>query len=77
VQRRPSPDLVHELKMLLRRAQKGEFVGMAYVALLAGATRGYVVGTAGALNANPTYARGMVRSLDDMLAKHVGARTSR
>jgi hypothetical protein len=64
-------DTVDCLMLLLKRALKGEVIGLAYAAQLP--DRAYIVDTAGAAQDSPTYARGMVRALDDEIASRMRA----
>jgi len=60
-----STDTVECLQLLLRRARKGEVIGLAFCAMLK--QRAYIVNTAGVAHDSPTFARGMVAALDDEL----------
>lgn len=60
-----STDTVECLSLLLRRARRGEVIGLAYCAMLK--QRAYIVNTAGVAHESPTFARGMVAALDDEL----------
>ena len=64
-----SMDTIACLNLLLRRAHRGEVIGLAYCAMLRG--RAYIVDTAGAAHESPTFARGMVRALDDNIAEKI------
>lgn len=64
-----SNDTVEALRELLARAESGEIIGIAYAVMVKG--RHYIVDTAGELHRNPTFARGMVRALDDELGRRV------
>lgn len=64
-----STDTVECLKLLLRRARRGEVIGLAYCAVLK--QRNYIVNTAGVAYQSPTFARGMVAALDDQLSDAV------
>lgn len=68
---RVSTDTVKCLELLLRRARRGEVIGLAYCAMLK--QRAYIVNTAGAAHESPTFARGMVAALDDNLALRIGS----
>jgi hypothetical protein len=73
---RVSTDTVECLQLLLKRAKRGEVVGLAYCAMLK--QREYIVNTAGVAHESPTFARGMVAALDDSLSTrihHRGAET--
>lgn len=64
-----STDTVECLQVLLRRARRGEVIGLAYCAVLK--QRSYIVNTAGVAHESPTFARGMVAALDDQLSDSV------
>jgi len=64
-----SNDTVECLELLLRRARKGEVIGLAYAAMLK--KRAYIVNTAGTAHESPTFARGMIRALDDQLGERI------
>lgn len=64
-----SNDTVEALRELLSQAERGEVIGIAYAAMIKG--RHYVVDTAGELHENPTFARGLVKALDDELGRRV------
>ena len=66
-----SDDTVECLNLLLDRAKKGEVTGIAYAAVLK--KRRYIVNTAGAARQYPTFARGMIHSLDDALGEMIHA----
>ena len=66
-----SRDTVEALEDLLRRAQAGELTGIAFAAILK--RKRYIVNTAGAAHRFPTFTRGMLRALDDELARQVNA----
>jgi hypothetical protein len=55
--------------LLLKRARRGEVIGLAYAAMLK--KRAYIVNTAGAAHTSPTFARGMVAALDDQLGGRI------
>jgi hypothetical protein len=67
-----SMDTIACLNLLLRRAHRGEVIGLVYCAMLR--QRSYIVDTAGAAQDSPTFARGMVAALDDSLADKIGGR---
>lgn len=67
VKRHPSPDTVATLETLLAAAKSGNLIGLAFVAMYAG--REYEASTVGEARRNPTFTRGMIRALDDTLAK--------
>lgn len=64
-----STDTVECLQLLLSRARSGEVVGLAYCAMLK--KRAYIVNTAGMAHDSPTFARGMIRALDDQLGQRI------
>jgi len=64
-----STDTVECLALLLRRARRGEVIGLAYCAMLK--KRAYIVNTAGTAHDSPTFARGMLRALDDQLGQRI------
>lgn len=65
----PDQDTIDCLRALLSRAEAGEIVGLAYAAMAT--RRGFIVNTAGEAHRNPTFARGMVRAIDDELRRLV------
>lgn len=64
-----STDTVECLELLLRRARRGEVIGLAFCAMLK--QRAYIVNTAGVAHESPTFARGMVAALDDELGQRM------
>lgn len=64
-----STDTVECLQTLLKRARKGEVIGLAFCAMLK--QRAYIVNTAGVAHESPTFARGMVAALDDSLSNRI------
>ena len=64
-----STDTVECLQLLLKRARKGEVIGLAFCAMLK--QRAYIVNTAGVAHDSPTFARGMVAALDDSLSARI------
>lgn len=66
---RVSTDTVECLQLLLRRAKRGEIIGLAYCAMLK--QREYIVNTAGVAHESPTFTRGMVAALDDSLSNRI------
>lgn len=64
-----STDTVKCLQLLLRRAKRGEVIGLAYAAMLK--QKAYIVNTAGEAHVSPTFTRGMVAALDDQLSGRV------
>lgn len=67
-----STETVECLQLLLRRARRGEVIGLAYCAMLK--QRVYIVNTAGVAHDSPTFARGMVAALDDSLSDRINKR---
>ena len=65
-----SMDTIACLNELLRRARRGEVIGLAFCAMLK--ERAYIVDTAGVAHDSPTFARGMVAALDDSLSNRIG-----
>ncbi len=61
-----STDTVGALQYLLRLAESGEIIGMAFVAM--SRKRTFVANTTGEAHRNPVFARGMVAYLDDKLS---------
>lgn len=66
---RVSTDTVECLTLLLKRAKRGEVIGLAYCAMLK--QRAYIVNTAGVAHESPTFARGMCAALDDSLSNKI------
>jgi hypothetical protein len=64
-----SHDTVEALQTLLKDAQRGEIIGVAFAVMYKG--RDYIVNTAGEAHRSPTFARGMVQALDDHLMHKV------
>lgn len=64
-----SHDTVECLEQLLEQAKAGTAIGIAYVVMYR--RRRYAADTAGEAFRNPTFARGMVRALDDQLSERV------
>jgi hypothetical protein len=64
-------ETVRCLVQLLELATKGEVIGLAFAAQKPG--RVYFTDVVGDTQDSPTFARGMIRALDDELAKRVGA----
>ena len=69
VHKQLSDDSVRALDTLLSLAKRGQIVGLAYVVMYKG--REYTAGAAGECRRNPTFTRGMIRSLDDALGELV------
>lgn len=67
-----SADVVEALEELLGQARSGQLIGIAFAAMYL--RRHYIVDTAGECRRNPTFTRGMVRALDDQLARSVGSK---
>lgn len=61
-----SHETIDCLHAMLRQAEKGELIGLAYAAMFK--RRGFTVNTAGEAHRSPTYTRGMLLSLDDVLS---------
>jgi len=62
-----SIDTVECLKELLQDARQGDLIGVAFCAMYR--RRKYIVDTTGEAYRNPTFARGMVDALHDLLGK--------
>jgi hypothetical protein len=62
-----SNDTIACLRALLRQAEKGEIVGLAYTAMLH--SREYIINVCGEAHRSPTFTRGMVAALDDHLSE--------
>lgn len=62
-----SLDTVGCLEELLDDARRGELLGIAFAALYG--DHYYVVDATGGARTEPTYSRGMIRRLDDLLGK--------
>jgi len=60
-----SHDSVAVLKNLLEQAEQGELIGVAFAAMYKEGN--YVVDLTGEAHRSPTFARGMVKALDDCL----------
>jgi hypothetical protein len=67
----PSLETIEALEGLLAAAEIGEVTGIAYAVMLKkrDGQKPYFVDVTGSADSSPTYARGMVRALDDMLGK--------
>ena len=65
-------DTVEALRQLLVLARKGEITGLAFVAQKTNQT--FIVETVGDCRARPVYTRGMIRYLDDALARRTSRR---
>lgn len=64
-----SHDTIEALKVLLRDAERGEIIGLAFAVMYKG--RDYIVNTAGEAHRSPTFTRGMIQALDDHLMQKV------
>lgn len=64
-----SHDTLEALRELLRLAETGEVVGIAFAAMFK--RRQFIADTAGECHRNPVFARGMVAALDDCLAERM------
>lgn len=64
-----SHDTVECLSTLLERAKSGDITGIAFACVLK--RRRYIVNSAGTARRYPTFARGMVKALDDELGHMV------
>ena len=64
-----SHDTIEALRVLLKDAEKGEVIGLAFAVMYKG--RDYIVNTAGEAHRSPTFTRGMVQALDDHLMNMV------
>jgi len=60
-----SKDTKRALEQLVEDANNGDVIGLAYVAMYR--QREYRAGATGECRRNPTFTRGMVRALDDVL----------
>lgn len=60
-----STDTVECCRQLLKAAQSGELIGIAFVGMLK--RRGFIVNSAGEAHRNPTFSLGMVACLSDQL----------
>lgn len=69
VQNGLSSDTAKTLQNLLDEAQRGELIGMAFVAMYR--RREYAANATGEARRNPTFARGMVQALNDFLGDMV------
>lgn len=64
-----SHDTIEALRELLKSAERGEIIGIAFAVMYKG--RDYIVDTAGEAHRRPTFTRGMVQALDDHLMRRV------
>lgn len=69
VQETISHDTIEALRVLLKDAERGEIIGVAFAVMYKG--RDYIVNAAGEAYRSPTFARGMVKALDDHLMQKV------
>ena len=69
-----STNTVEALAQLLDLAQRGELIGIAFVGMLK--QRRFFVNTAGEAHRNPTFARGMIATLDDSLGRRIHRETN-
>lgn len=60
------PDVVRTLEILLEGARVGDTTGIAFAATLRGGA--YIIDVVGDCHRRPTFSRGCVRELDDMLS---------
>lgn len=60
-----SHDTVEALGTLFEQAKQGDLIGVAFAAMYK--EGGYMVDAAGEAHRSPTFARGMIRALDDEL----------
>ncbi|SOD42407.1 hypothetical protein [Nitrosovibrio sp. Nv4] len=60
-----SHDTVGALQTLLDEAEKGDLIGIAFAVMYS--KGGYITDAAGEAYESPTFARGMVKALDDRL----------
>jgi hypothetical protein len=67
---RVDKNCVDTLRELLEQAEAGEIIGYAIAVMYR--TRSYYVDALGEADKNPTFARGMIKSLDDFLEEKVG-----
>ena len=64
-----STELVECTRALYEQALAGELVGIGFVGMIR--RRGFIASTAGECHLNPTFTRGMVAHLDDVLSEMV------
>lgn len=69
VQRRRSVETTEALESLLAEAKHGKVIGIAYVVMYQ--QREYTASATGEARRNPTFTRGMIAALDDLLGKMV------
>lgn len=65
VTRTISHDTIEALSTLLDQAKRGDLIGVAFAAMYN--EGGYLVDAAGEAHKSPTFARGMIKALDDKL----------
>lgn len=64
-----STEMVECTRQLHEQALKGDLIGLAFAGMIK--RRGYIVNSAGEAHRSPTFARGMLLSLDDQLSTRV------
>lgn len=64
-----SDDTIKCAEQIMEMAKSGKLKGIAFVGVMSG--RRYFGGTAGEARRDPTFTRGMLRGLDDKLARVV------
>jgi hypothetical protein len=64
-----SHDSIEALQTLLKQAETGNLIGVAFVAMYN--QGGYLVDAAGEAYRSPTFTRGMVKALDDKMKTRV------
>lgn len=64
-----SSDTVKALELMLEEARTGDLIGIAYVAMYR--RREYTASATGEARRNPTFTRGMLAALDDVLGEMV------
>lgn len=64
-----SHDTVEALRELLKQAEDGRVVGIAFAAMYR--SRQFITNTAGECHRNPVFTRGIVAVLDDCLAQDI------
>lgn len=64
-----SSDTIKALQSLLAEAESGQLIGLAYVAMYK--RREYTASATGEARRNPTFTRGMLAALDDVLGEMV------
>jgi hypothetical protein len=66
-----SRETVKALEELLSDARSGRIIGIGFVAMYR--RREYIANTAGECRRNPTFTRGMLRVLDDKVARAISS----